>query len=65
MSQYLRSNPLAPGDAYDEEEDEYSDLDGFVASDDEFLDDGQGEGLAMSHDYSSEICKIFGYDRRK
>ena len=54
MSEYLQSNQL------ELEEEEDSDLDGFVTSDEEFLDDGE----AVS-DYSSEIRKIFGYDRRK
>ena len=55
MTDYIRSNDIDPQDYYsDEEEDD--DLDGFVASDDE-------EGGV--EDYSSEISKIFGYDRRK
>ncbi len=56
MSEYMQ-NGLAP----DCEDD--SDLEGFVASDDEFLDDEEGEG--QSHDYSSEIRKLFRYDPRK
>ena len=60
MSDYLRSNalPREVGEYYDEEE--ADDLDGFVASDDEFID-----GDDMGEDYSEEIRKIFGYDRRK
>ena len=54
MSEYLQSNQL------ELEEEEESDLDGFVTSDEEFLDDEE-----QSNDYSSEIRKIFGYDRRK
>lgn len=54
MSEYLQSNQL------ELEEEEDSDLDGFVASDEEFLDDAE-----EVNDYSSEIRKIFGYDRRK
>ena len=55
MSDYLDTNQL---DMAEEEED--SDLDGFVTSDEEFLDDGDAE-----NDYSSEIRKIFGYDRTR
>lgn len=56
MSEYLHTNQVASNEL--EEED--SDLDGFVTSDEEFLDDEEGE-----HDYSSEIRKIFGYDRTR
>ena len=52
MSEFMQSNELAPGE-YSSDED---DLDGFLASDEEM------EGEA---DYSSEIRKIFGYDRTK
>lgn len=56
MSRYLHTHQLAPDDL-DEED---SDLDGFVASDEEFIDDEEA-----GHDYSSEIQKIFGYDRTR
>lgn len=59
MSEYMR-NGVAPDD-YEDEED--SDLEDFVASDDEFLDDEMGAG--QSHDYSAEIRKLFRYDPRK
>ncbi len=54
MTDYLRSNDFE-ADGYSDEEEE-DDLDGFVASDDEVED---------MEDYSTEISKIFGYDRRK
>lgn len=56
MSQYVRSELL------EDDEDDYSDLEGFVASDDEFLDDGDEGG---ANDYSSEIRKLFRYDPTK
>ena len=56
MSQFMRSNQ----EDLDLEEEDYSDLEDFVASDDEFLDDGE-EG----QDYSSEIRKLFRYDPRR
>ena len=55
MTDYLQS-----GSAYcddDDEEEEEDDLDGFVASDEEFSD--------QEADYSSEIRKIFGYDKSR
>lgn len=55
MTDYMRSAEFEADDYYSDEEEE-DDLDGFVASDDE--EEGMG-------DYSSEISKIFGYDRRK
>ncbi len=58
MSHYMEATPLVP----EVEEESDDDLDGFVASDDEGVDD---DGDAMSADYSAEIAKIFGYDRTR
>ena len=52
MSDFMRSSEFAPGEDYCEEEDD-SDLDGFIAHDEE------------EENYSSEICKIFRYDRSR
>ena len=57
MSHYVQSSALDADDVYEDD----SDLDGFVASDEEFLDDGDECG----QDYSSEIRKLFRYDPRK
>ena len=57
MRDFIQSNELGPDDYYSDE-DEEDDMDDFVASDDEEEDGGMA-------DYSSEISKIFGYDRRK
>lgn len=61
MSNFMRSNEFAPGDYLSDEEEEDDDLDGFVASDEE----KEGEEGEEGADYSSEIRKIFGYDRRR
>lgn len=62
----MQSGVLGPEGLSLESEEEDSDMDGFVASDDDFLDDGdQGEGHKQLHDYSSEIRKMFHYDPTK
>ena len=53
----LNRLPTAPDSDY--EDDDYSDLSDFVASDDEGIDDGNME------DYSAAIRDIFGYDKRR
>ena len=45
-------------DLYSDEEE--GEMDDFIASDDEFIDDSEEGG-----DYSSAIRKIFGYDRSR
>ena len=61
MSDYMRSQPVAEED-YDDYDDA-SDLDGFVASDDD--DELLDEGGLRGQDYSAEIRKLFKYDPRR
>ena len=59
MMDYLRSEGVnGVEDLYSDEEVE--EMDDFIASDDEFIDDSEDDG-----DYSSAIRKIFGYDRSR
>ena len=58
MSEYMRSYHKQLDQEGSEDDD--SDLEGFVASDEEFLDDD-----SEPHDYSAEIRKLFRYDPRK
>ena len=59
MMDFLQSEGVnGVEDLYSDEEE--GEMDDFIASDDEFIDDSEEGG-----DYSSAIRKIFGYDRSR
>ena len=59
MMDFMRSEGVnGVEDLYSDEEE--AEMDDFIASDDEFIDDSEEDG-----DYSSAIRKIFGYDRSR